>query len=397
METYHRVDAAAFGLVPNPAQLKSKRPLIRPDRSFMAWIEEEPCGVAGSFVTELTVPGGATLSAAAVSDVGVLATHRRRGVLTALMDTQLRDCLDRSESVAVLHASEGSIYRRFGYGPATRHRQVRIDARRTEFRSDRPVPAGSLSIREPAEVVEECSAVHDRVRRSVPGGLARDAPWWSVVSGDVESYLGGNPRHLAMLHLDADGRADGYALYEVHEDWTRHQPNHTLAVWELVGETLGVELSLWQALIDHDLVATVTGTIAADHGLWDVVVDPRQIGVQWEQDLLWVRVLDVPAVLSARTYAGSGALTIRIEDPLGLTDGTFRLEVDHGVGHCEPVSPRAAELTTSASVLGASVLGGMSWRRSHRANHVTESVSGSAALADRLFAVDPLPWCWVRF
>ena len=51
--------------------------------------------------------------------VGVLPTHRRRGVLTEMMRAQLEDIRDRGEPIAALWASEEVIYRRFGYGIAS--------------------------------------------------------------------------------------------------------------------------------------------------------------------------------------------------------------------------------------------------------------------------------------
>ena len=397
LETYHRIDAAAFGLPPNVAQRESKRPLVAPDRWYLASLDGELCGGAGSFPMQLTLPAGAAVDVAAVSDVGVLPTHRRRGVLRALMTRQLHDAVGRGDAAAVLHASEGSIYRRFGYGPATRWRHVRVDTRRVRFREDAPDPGGSCTVVERAAARDACVMVHERVRRSTAGGLSRSDAWWDVVLGDVESYIGGIPRQLALVHRDERGRADGYALYEVHEDWRSGQADHTLAVWELVGADVGVELALWRTLIEHDLVGTVTGAIAVDHALWDVVVDARQVGLDWEQDLLWLRLLDVEAVLGRRTYGVDGRLVIAVEDPL-LTSvhGTYLLEAVDGDVRCER-SDEAPDLHLSVADLGACALGGGSFRRLVRAGRVDERRSGAAALADAMFGTDPLPWCWVRF
>lgn len=397
LETYHRVDAAAFGLAPNVAQRESKRPLVESDRWYLAELGGEFCGGAGSFPVQLTLPGGAAVDVSAVSDVGVLPTHRRRGALRALMTRQLHDAADRGDAAAVLHASEGSIYRRFGYGPATRWRQVRVDTRRVRFRDDAPDPGGSCTIVERGDARAACIAVHDRVRLATAGGLSRSDAWWDVVLGDVESYIGGIARQLALVHRDALGEADGYALYEVHEDWRHGQANHTLSVWELVGADVGVELALWRTLIEHDLVGTVTGAIAVDHALWDVVVDARQVGLDWEQDLLWIRILDVAAVLGQRTYGADGRLVLGVADPLlAAVRGAHLLEVVDGAVRCEPTD-EAPDVSLSVDDLGTCSLGGGSFRRLVRAGRVVEHHPGAVARADAMFASDPLPWCWVRF
>ena len=407
--TSHRIDSAAFGQPPDLAKLDSKRPLISLDRAYLAQIDGVACGVAGSYGSELTLPGGARVPVAAVSDVGVLPTHRRRGVLSALMDAQLTDRARNGDAAAVLNASEGSIYRRFGYGPATRQRHVRIDAARTRFRADAPDAGGSLRLLQPDEALAACVEVQDLVAQRTAGALTRSEQWWSIVLGRVESYLGGGPRRLVMVHHDDRGAADGYVIYEVHEDWSAHTAAHTLSVWELVAARPAVEVALWRAMIDHDLVAIVTGQAAVDSVLWDVVDDPRHVAVQWEQDLLWVRLLDVERVLSQRRYEGSGRLVVHVDDPLlAAAGGTYLLEVDDGVGHCsrigtmgdaghDPHAGARADLRMSMADLGSVVLGDRSFRRLDRAERIMSESPASLRLADQLFSVDPLPWCWVRF
>jgi predicted acetyltransferase len=400
--TYQRVDGAAFGLPPNPAQADSKLPLVEGDRWFLASLDGEPCGGAGSFPMELTLPGGTQVRVAGVGDVGVVPTHRRRGVLRALMADQLRDGAERGEAAAVLHASEGGIYRRFGYGPATRWRQVRIDARRVRWRPDRPGAAGSARVVERAAGRAACAEVHDRVRRAVPGGLSRSDAWWDVVLGDVGSYIGGDTSQLLVVHEDPDGRADGYALYSLRGDWSRGQAEGVLSVWELVGLDTGVELELWSLLCAHDLVATVVGPAPVDHLLGEAAVDPRQVGLDWEQDLLWLRPLDVAALLGTRRYHGSGELVLDVRDDLLGLGGRFHLAVEDGSGRCEPLDQAAAgahpaDLTMDVSDLGTLVLGDGSARRLVRANRVEEGRAGAAERWDALAVVDPAPWCWVRF
>src|SRR5207248_654876 len=55
-------------------------------RRLGAYVDGTLCGTAGSFNTDLTVPGGLTVPMAAVTQVTVLPTHRRRGLLREMMD-----------------------------------------------------------------------------------------------------------------------------------------------------------------------------------------------------------------------------------------------------------------------------------------------------------------------
>lgn len=397
LAAYHALDDVAFGQPPTPGANEAKRPLIELDRWYLAEIDGEQCGGAGSFPFELTVPGGGVVPVAGVSDVGVLPTHRRRGVLRALIERQFRDLTERGQVAAVLHASEAGIYRRFGYGPATRWRQVDVDVRRAAFHPDWPAPGGRYRIVDRSEAAGECAAVHDRARRLHPGGLTRTDAWWQVVLGDAELYIGGGNRRLVLVHTDDGGRPDGYAIYEIDQDWSGGQAAHRLRISELVGLSASVELGLLRTLFDHDLVARVSGAIAVDHVLWDVLVDPRQARTVWEQDMLWARLLDVPAALAARAYATPGTLTLQILDPARPESaGTVRLEVTGDGVECRPVDA-TADLVLDVSDLGSCWLGGGSFRRLALAGRVHERTERAAMSADRMFGTDPVPWCWVRF
>jgi predicted acetyltransferase len=392
----HRVDAVAFGAPPDPDSVRAKRPSTNPSRWYLADWGGEPCGAAGSFPFELTVPGGGTVAVAGVSDVGVMPTHRRRGVLRSLMQRLFDEAGERGEVAAVLHASEASIYRRFGFGPATRWRQVRIDTHRAAYRPEWPDPGGRYREVPRSAAAGACAAVHDATRRVTVGGLSRTPDWWSMVLGDTEMYLGGGTKRMVILHEDDAGRADGYVIYEVDQDWSTGQSSHTLRIWELVGVDHRVELGLWRTVLDHDLLASVTGPLPVDHVLGEVMEDPRQLRTLWEQDLLWARLLDVARALGARRYAADGTLVLEVLDSSGFTGGTFRLE-SHAAGATCALVETAADLRIHPADLGACWLGGTSFRQLVRAGRVAEARPGVAEWADAMFAVDPAPWCWVRF
>src|SRR5687768_14766887 len=93
------------------AELDAK--VIEPERTLVAREGGRIVACAAVLPRELTVPGG-TLPVAGVSLVGVAPTHRRRGLLGALMRRQLADVRDAGEAVAALWASEAAIYGRYG-------------------------------------------------------------------------------------------------------------------------------------------------------------------------------------------------------------------------------------------------------------------------------------------
>ncbi len=131
----------AFGGMFSSEELDDGLKLAEPERWLGAFSEPESILVAGAvsaFSLRLTVPGG-EVGAAGVTGVGVRPDHRRRGVLRALIRRQLSDVRERGEPVAILWASESSIYGRFGYGLAAMDGAIEVPTERTSFTHGLPL------------------------------------------------------------------------------------------------------------------------------------------------------------------------------------------------------------------------------------------------------------------
>lgn len=315
-------------------------------------------GDLGEFPFELTVPGGATVAAAGVTMVGVSPTHRRRGILTALMARALDDAAERGDPVAILLASESSIYGRFGYGVASEMATVHVDTAGSAFLGE---PEGMDRIRlvdDPAEAIALAGAVWDRHRRWRPGTISR-RPWtWELLRRDRPAGRHGGTALFWVAHEDAAGEPDGYAAYRAKEREVMGLPRSSLHVVDLAAVDGEVEAALVRFLCDTDLIHRVhlLRRPVVDPLRWRLR-DPRQWVVDEWGDFLWARVLDVPAALSARTYAAPDRLVLEVEDrfrPAG--GGRFAVEGGPGGGACAPTS-EAPDLRMEAACLGSLLLG----------------------------------------
>lgn len=401
LERYYAADSAAFGVPFDATHIAAKRPVIDPSRFYLAESAGRVVGAAGSFAFDLTLPGGATVPVAGVSDVGVLPTDRRRGVLRALLARVHADSAARGEVAAVLTASEATIYGRFGYGLASRVRFATVDLARAAYRPDAPVADGALRLVDRDDAAPVLAEVYRRAAGDRAGGLSRRPEWWSAVLGDVDLYIGGHPAHRVVVHHDADGAPDAYGIYRTEERWTEAGPRGTIHAWEVVGVTPAAELAVWRFLFDHDLVVTAEGVLPPDHVLPLVLDDPRCLA-GGDRDNLWLRPVDVPALLEARSYRGDGTLRLGLGAVDSLPGGRFRLDVRDGraaVGS-EGVGDAAvggADLVAPLTELAPVLLGDRRWCDLVAAGRVQERVPGAAALADDLFRVDRGPWCGTRF
>lgn len=359
------------------------------DRNLLAVTADgRPVGTAGAYSFELTLPGEILAPAAGVTCVGVVPSHRRRGVLTALMRHQLTELRARGEHLSVLLASEALIYRRFGYGPATYTQRLTVQRHQAAFARPRAgapatgADAGSVEVLRRAECGELLEEVYDRYRRAQPGALSRPHRWWA--SGAGQPPIAPTPRYVAV-HRDAAGVADGYASYSVSEN--------TLTVDETIAADDAVFTALARFVLGHDLVKQVAFKhVPPGHPLRWQLADFRAGEVSHDTDWLWVRLLDVPRALTARGWFTDGELVLDVDDPFLGERGRYLLTVRDGKADCVPTD-REPDLSLDVSDLGSVYLGGTAPSTLVRAGHIRACHPGAAALADALFRADRSPHC----
>jgi predicted acetyltransferase len=355
------------------------------ERMHAALEDGQIVGGAGAFPFELSVPGG-SLPCAGVTAVGVNPTHRRRGVLRSMMDTQLRDIHERGEPIAALYASEETIYGRFGYGIASWAGDVTV-AHEWDAFVEPLESAGTTRFVTPEEARTLFPAVYDAVRRERPGMTSRNDVWWEERHLRQEEEESSAPRRFVVL--EAEGEPKAYAIYRTHMSWDGGSATSRLVVREALGATPQATAAIWRFLLDVDWMGSVeVGLAPPDHPLFLLLASPRRARYRMG-DALWVRIVDLPAALSGRGYGEGGPLVLEVRDAIcHWNDGRWRLED----GACSRTDAEP-DLALDVSALGSAYLGAVSFTQLCEAMRVEELREGAVARADALFAWRPLPWC----
>ncbi|MFC4372790.1 GNAT family N-acetyltransferase [Nocardia halotolerans] len=394
VDTLHRDDdihaaaalfrAAMVGLPPLPPH---RDHLCEPGRTLGARLAGELVGTADSYTSWLVVPGGARVPHAAVTHVGVLPTHTRRGVLTALLRRQLHDIAERGEVVATLRASEGAIYERFGYGVASSF--ARLDLLRGRARLRDTVPAaGPVRFVEPGQSWKLFAQIYADASVDWTGAIARPDYWWKLRERTATEPL------YTVAHGPA-GAEDGFARYHPVDtaNWFTSR-ERTIVVDDLVATTPQAYLGLIRHLLTVDLVDKVRFAFApVDAPLRHLFTDERAVEVAEVCDETWLRVVDVPTALAQRTYRAAAAVIVQVEDTiLPANTGRYRITAQEvtRVGD-------TPDVTVDVAALGALYLGGSTWRQLALAGRVTEHRLGAVEAADELFATPTLPFSGTFF
>ncbi|MFI6347708.1 GNAT family N-acetyltransferase [Streptomyces sp. NPDC050560] len=357
-------------------------------------------GTFRSFPQTLTAPGGAPVRASAVSNVTVTPTHRRRGLLGRMMAAEFEAARERGDQVATLIAAEHPIYGRYGFGPAASLAEWEIDVPRAGLDPRWPGPReGRVALVDPAEVREAGPALFDRFRAGQHGAVDRSERWWRRFTGlgrEREQERGGKdawtePFHA--LYTGPDGEPEGLVTYRADGRWgDAKQPLVTAEVSDLFAVTPRAERALWHYVCAVDWVTRVrTGYRAVDDLVPHLLPDPRAARVVTRSDWLWVRLLDIPGALAARSYPAAGSLVLGVTAPDG-PGGRYLLDASPQGATCEPTS-RPAALTLDVGALATLWMGDDSAPRLAALGLVAEAAPGALATADALFRVPRAPWC----
>jgi predicted acetyltransferase len=340
--------------------------------------------VARSFDVGLAVPGG-SIPAAAVSSVGVRADRRRRGYLRALMEHQLTTTRQRGAVVAALRATEASIYSRFGYGVASSYATVTVNRRRAVLREG-AAASRSLRMLAPTAAVEELPAVYERIRSARPGTIERPAWWWA---SQTERHLQRDQPVWVLCTVDDHGEIDGFLIYTSSERDHWDDPNRAvIRVLDLTAIDETVELALWNAAFGLDLSEWIVAPQRPlDTVLPLALTDPRAAVVSSVEDETWLRLLDVSAALSARSFASGDPVVLGVTDAIMPDNSGSYLVSQDGVERTDT----EPELYCGVGELGAAYLGGTRFAALAAAGRVGGEAE-ALARADRLFRTPQLPW-----
>ena len=362
------------------------RPHLALERSLAAFDKGEIVGGAEWIPMNTIVPGG-TLNMAGVIGVGVLPTHRRRGLLTRMMDRQLTEFHEKGIPLAGLFPSESIIYGRFGYGVASFEEKWTIERQHTSYARQFETN-GRLRFASKEEARDVLPEIERRAISGRPGAFPLPPADRDIMLADPELIRGGASAHFHVVYESAGG-AEGFVTYRLKDE--------TVLVSTLMSVTDEAHAALWRYCFDIDLrTKTEARRCPVDDPLPWMLADSGRLKREVREGL-WLRLVDVGQALAGRSYSRDGAVILGVVDSFcPWNEGTFELEASGGATECRQ-STKSPDLVLSAADLAAAYLGGVAFGTLAHAGRVEERKPGALELADAMFAHRPKPWSPFHF
>jgi predicted acetyltransferase len=364
-------------------------------RSWGARADGRWVATLGSWPLRLRIPAGAAGTREIVADgltsVTVNATHRRRGLLTRMLAESLDEARQRGEAVSILVAAEWPIYGRFGYAPASRMSDYTFFPR---SRDNLLAASGIGHVRQvdPAELGDIAPDVFERSRVARAGHIARDRSWWPAqlgLDGLQPVHHGKAPAYF--VHEGPDG-PDGLLWWSPVRDFDIDGTMGSAKVGDLSAANDNAYRNLWAYLAGIDVVSEITLTRRPiDEPIRWALSDGRALRNTYTGDDMWLRILDVPAALSARGYAREDRVVLDVADDDIGRYGSGRFVLDSGTGECTPTTA-SADLELTQRALASIYLGGFSLREQSLTGAVTELTPGALDRVDAIFSTVLPPW-----
>ncbi len=381
---------------------------LRPEHRYAAELgttggSDTYAAVYGVYPLTLSVPGPdhglRRVSCAGLTWVGVHPDHRRKGLLSAMLRHHLEQVRDEGGHLSALHASEPAIYGRHGYGLASLELEVTL-GRGTTLTAPHLDEAA-------AEVTTALSTITD------PGVAERlrtchlaCAELGSVV-GELDFYErictplpeeNRDKEVWRVLFARRGGVDVGFAGLRRTHKWEKARPAGELRVWAVLGEP-AARLALLRRLVDFDLISSVrVGTVGLEDPVLLWAGGPRATSDVATYDSLWLRLVDLPAALQARTWNAPCDVVVEVADTAAPWNaGTWRLAAgDSGEATVERTAAEP-DVRLRTEVLGGAYLGAGNLLAQHRAGLVEERRPGAVAQLWRALRTDLAPGAAIGF
>jgi predicted acetyltransferase len=374
------------------AEEVQEQSLLLPEWTHAAFVDGRIATTFGAYPFQVRL-NGAPVQMAGVTAVGTYPEFRRRGLLRQVMTQAISDERDRGQSIAILWASYGAIYQRFGYGLASVSRTYLCEPRNLRFNDAAPESSGGVRVMPKDEARPIIEGIYREYRRPRNLMIDRAPQLWDARLRNKDLRCG--------VYRNSAGEETGYLTFTTKETGRFEQPtmlepgpDQYMQIFEAFALDPDAERGLWDFVASHDLVDRARWwNVDPSSSAPFFLLEPRDLRAV-SGDGIWMRVTDVEAALPQRPYGDEGALTLRIveDDIADWNIGSYRLETS-GRESTVTRTTESPDLTMRPAQLAVLLAGNASATQLTRAGLLEAASDDVLRRADRIFATEYAPWC----
>ena len=389
LEQYNKVVAYVFA-ENSIEDMATENAQTLPEWTTAAFDDGRCIATMGTFPFTVRL-NGSPVKMGGVTQVGTLPEYRRQGLLRKIMTQGFAEMQERGQYLAILWASMGAIYPRFGYGLASTSVNYTFDPRFAGFESG-PEPTGKVTMMPKEDAFPIMKQLY--IQRAAPRNLQIHR---ATVMWDTDNFRPskkGQPVYSAV-YRNGDGEARGYIVYETEDRQSAGPgPRQVFKIKDFGYLDMDAYRGLWEYIRRHDLVSTVEmHNVGEDDPAPDLLLEPRILR-RSTQDAIWLRVVDIEKAMPQRPYGGRGELTFRVPDDrmCPWNNGAWLMETD-GTTTSIRKTDRTPEIEMPLNTLASLIVGHRPATHYSRIGKLTANNDGALATADALFKTEYLPHC----
>lgn len=367
----------------------------QPDWTTCGFIDGKMVATMGTFPFTVRL-NGSPVKMGGVTAVGTLPEHRRKGLLRKIMQQGFNEMRDRGQSIAILWASMGAIYQRFGYGLMTTQVSYNFDPRYVAFEGGSPA-TGSVTMTPKDDAWPIIKQLY--IQYVAPRNLQihRATAIWEA--DQLRPRKKGEPVFIG-IYRNGDGEATGYLVYKTFErEGDGYGPGQVMEVTDLVALDMDAYRGLWEYIRRHDLVGKVSmrNIIGEEDPAPHLLSEPRMLDRR-TSDAIWGRVVDLEMAIPQRPYGDRGELAFSIpEDRMcPWNEGNWLLETDSKTTSVRKTD-RTPDLVMPVNTLAGLLAGHRTATNYQRVGKLDSTSDAALKTANRIFATEYAPHCSNHF
>ena len=325
-----------------------------------------------------------------VTAVGTDPGFRRRGLVRELITRRLHEVHEHPEqSTAILWASMGAIYQRFGYGLGSTQANIKFDPRFAQFQFSAE-PKGYVRL---VEEEEGKPIIHSLYRSFIePRTLAlhRSDKMWRGAFGTKKR------RSYCAVYFNDQDHPEGYLTFGTREYSRQPEgggPDQRLNVKDYVYQNIHAFRALWEFIRSHDLVGEVEYSAPLDDPAFNMLLEPRVLRVSLS-DAIWLRIVDVAQTLASRNYAMPSSFCFEIKEDIECPWNIrkYLVETD-GMTTEVNKTRRSPQFTITQNGLASLMSGNQSLTQLDRMGRATVNDRKQLVNLDTIFSTLYKPFC----